>query len=122
MAQIPANDVMSIKREGGGRLERVFKVIHRETQGLLCFPGSNRGNLDEAQEILQERPGIGPQEIRDVRQGMPRDSGLSRGILRPIENLGSRDNKWISVEGDVEKNVSVQQRPHPSSIPQCFFK
>lgn len=93
------------------------KSFMGNSERLFGLSGADGSDIDNAQQVFEKRSCVGPNKVRDVRQRVPRDSHLPRGVLGSLAHPGGRSPERFSFERDVDQNVGVNESRHSSLIP-----
>ena len=97
--------------QGTGNLQGIFEIVHRKFHGDFHLGFAHRCHIHQSHKPGQKLPSVILQQIRTIRDGVPRDTGLAT-ILSPAQDGGATGYEWPSRQGDVQKNIRINKNPH----------
>ena len=107
VTEVSGDDAVGAEGDRSRRLQRILGVVHGERERLFRLACADGGDVDEAQQLLEKRSSIRADEIRDVRQRVPRDRDLSWSVLCPFDDRGRRTPERFPFQCNVNQNRSL---------------
>jgi len=93
-------------------LQRIFQVAHRIGECQPSLGGPDSRNFDESKEVTNELPGIGSNEIGQIREAVPSDRNQPWIVLGPSQSLCAIGKELCSTQGYIQQDIGVKEGLH----------